>query len=146
MIIGVEIKSRRISLNLELVHRYNYKNPLDPHLKFTMENEMQAKLTFLHVTICKQNYKIITTWYRKSSNTLNFTSWNSFGPKTHKINTVKAMIKRLKVICSDELALKKDMEELKMSFIRSNYLIYLLNRLFLERPSRPKLQFWLLRK
>ena len=49
----------------------------------------------------------LTSWYRKSSNTLNFTSWNSFGPKTHKINTVKAIIKRLKVICSDELTLRK---------------------------------------
>ena len=101
---------------------------------------MQEKLNFLDVTIFKQNNKIITSWYRKSSNTLNFTNWNFFGPKTHKINTVKAMIKRLKVICSDELTLKKDMEELKMSFIRSNYPINLLNRLFLERPSRPKLQ------
>ena len=34
-----------------------------------------------------------------SSNTLNFTSfWNFFGLKTHKINTVKVMIKILKVI------------------------------------------------
>ena len=65
-------------------------NSLDPHLKFTMENEMQEKLNFLDVTISKQNNKIITSWYRKSSNTLNFTSWNSFGLKTHKINTVKA--------------------------------------------------------
>ena len=73
----------------------------------------------------------ITVFHKlKESNTLNFTSWNSFGSKTHKINTVKAMIKRLKVICSDELTLKKDMEELKMSFIRSNYPINLLNRLF----------------
>ena len=81
----------------------NYLNSFDPHLIFTMEIEMQGKLNFLDVTICKQNNKIITSWYRMSSNTLNFTSWNFFGPKTHKINTEKAMIKRLKVICSDEL-------------------------------------------
>ena len=31
------------------------------------------------------------------------------------------MIKRLKVICSHELTLKKDIEELKISFIRNNY-------------------------
>ena len=49
------------------------------------------------------------------------------------------MIKRLKVICSDDATLKKDMEELKISFIRSNYLINLLNRPFLEKPDRPKL-------
>ena len=97
--------------------------------------EMQDKLNVLDVTICKQNNKIISIWYRKSSSTLSFTMWNSFEPKTHKINTVNTMIKRLKVICSEELTLKKDMEELKMSFIRSNYPRNLLNRLFLVRPS-----------
>ena len=60
----------------------NYLNSLDPHVKFTMENEMQEKLNFLDVTICKQNNKIITSWLRKSSNTLNFNSWKSFVPKT----------------------------------------------------------------
>ena len=49
------------------------------------------------------------------------------------------MIKRLRVICSDELTLKKDLEELRMNFIRSNYPINLLKRLFLEKPERPKL-------
>ena len=42
----------------------NYLNILDSHLKFTMENKMQ-KTYFLDVTICKQNKKIITSWYRK---------------------------------------------------------------------------------
>jgi hypothetical protein len=65
----------------------NYLNSLDPHLKFTMETEIQEKLNFLDVTIQRENENIITSWYRKSSNTLNFTSWNSFGPKIHKINT-----------------------------------------------------------
>ena len=68
----------------------NYLNSLDPFLKFTMETETQNKLNFLDVLIRKENNKIITSWYRKPSNTLNFTNWNSFGPKTHKINTVKA--------------------------------------------------------
>ena len=49
------------------------------------------------------------------------------------------MIKRLKVNCSDEATLKKDMEELRISFIRSNYPINLLNRLFLKKPDRLKL-------
>ena len=49
------------------------------------------------------------------------------------------MIKRLRVICSDELTLKKDMEELRMSFIKINYPINLLNRLFSEKLERPKL-------
>jgi hypothetical protein len=78
-----------------------------------METEIQEKLNFLDVTLHRENENIITSWYRKSSNTLNFTSWNSFGPKIHKINTVKAMIRRLKVICSDKQTLTKDLEKLK---------------------------------
>ena len=70
---------------------------------------------------------------------MNFTNWNVLGPQPHKINTVKAMFKRLKVICSDELTLKKDLEELRMSFIVSNYPINLLNRLFSEKLERQKL-------
>ena len=49
------------------------------------------------------------------------------------------MIKRLRVICSDKLILKKDLEQLRMSFIRSSYPINLLNRLFSDKPERPKL-------
>ena len=70
---------------------------------------------------------------------MNFTNWNTFGPKTHKINTVTAMIKRLKVICSDELTLKNDLEEISMSYIGSNYTINLLNRLFSEKLETPNL-------
>ena len=58
----------------------NYLNSLNPHLKFIMETEMQGKLN-LDVTICKQNNKIITSWHRMSTNTLNFTSWTTCGPK-----------------------------------------------------------------
>ena len=69
---------------------FQLPNSLDPFLKFTLETETQNKLNFLDVLIRKENNKIITSWYRKPSNTLNFTNWNSFRPKTHKINTVKA--------------------------------------------------------
>ena len=82
-----------IPANISETNFIKYLNSIDPYLKFTMENEIQEKLNFLDVTICKHNNRIITSWYRKSSNTLNFTSCNSFGPKTNKINTVKAMIK-----------------------------------------------------
>jgi hypothetical protein len=41
-------------------------------------------------------------WYRKDSNTLNFTDWNSLGPKYYKINLIKTMIYRLTRICSDQ--------------------------------------------
>jgi hypothetical protein len=44
------------------------------------------------------------------------------------------MIKRLNTICSYEEILNKDMQELKLSFIRSHYPIKLLNKLFCFKP------------
>lgn len=108
----------------------NYFNILSPQLKFTMEIENKNTINFLDVLIEKSHFKIFTSWFRKDSNTLNFTDWNSIGPKHYKINLVKTMINRLRKICSDKNILKKDLWELKLSFIRSNYPIMLLNKLF----------------
>ena len=47
-----------------------------------MEKKIQGKPNFLDVTIRKENNKIISSWYMKASNTLNFTNWSSFGLKT----------------------------------------------------------------
>ena len=67
-----------IPSNIFDIECLNYLNSLDPVLKFTMESEIQIKLNFLGVLIRKENNKIITSWYRKPSNTLNFTNWDSF--------------------------------------------------------------------
>lgn len=106
----------------------SYLNFFGPHLKFTMETEIQITLNFLDVAIQKENKNNITSWFRKASKNLNFTGWDSFGFKIHKINSVKAMIKRLKVICSDKQTLIKNLKKLKISFIRSNYPVNLLYR------------------
>ena len=74
-----------ISADISDTKFLNYLNSLEPHLKFSMKMEMQERLEFLFLTICKQNNKIITSWYRKSLNTLNFISFNFVGPKTHKM-------------------------------------------------------------
>ena len=73
------------------------------------------------VMIVKNNGKITTCWYRKPSNTLMFNPWNSHGPKTYKINLIKTMVNRLKIICSDELLFNRDLNQLKESFLWSGY-------------------------
>lgn len=95
-----------------------------------MEKEDNFSVNFLDVTICRHNNNILTSWFRKSSNTLKFTNWDSFGPKIYKIKLIKTMINRLKTICSNNIIFEKDMQELKLSFIRSNYPIGLLNKFF----------------
>ena len=71
-------------------------------LKFTLEKEKNGTLNFLDVSISKNNEELLTSWYRKPSNTLMFTQWNSNGPKIYKINLIRTMINRLKAICSNK--------------------------------------------
>ena len=96
-------------------------NSFHKSLKFTMEHEQNNKLSFLDVQISKNNGKLITSWYRKPSNTLMFNPWESHGPKRYKINLIRTMINRLKIICSDKFLFNKDLKRLKESFLWSGY-------------------------
>ena len=44
-------------------------NNFHPNLRFNIEKEQNQRLNFLDVMIAKINGKIITSWYRKPSNT-----------------------------------------------------------------------------
>ena len=70
----------------------------------------------------------MTSWYRKPSNTLMFNPWESHGPKIYKINLIKTMINRLKIICSHESLLNKDLKQLKESFLWSGYSNYIIDK------------------
>ena len=72
----------------------------------------------------------MTSWYRKPSNTLMFNPWESHGPKIYKINLIKTMIRvnRLKIICSNESLLNKDLKQLKESFLWSCYPNYIIDK------------------
>ena len=50
-----------------------------------------------------------------------FNPWESHGTKIYKINLIKTMINRLKIICSNESRLNKDLKQLKESFLWSGY-------------------------
>ena len=80
-------------------------NSFHKNLKFTLELEKLNKLNFLDVLIYNDNGKIMTSWYRKPSNTLLFNTWYLHGPKIYKINLIKTMVNRLKSICSNKILL-----------------------------------------
>ena len=80
----------------------NNFNNFHKNLKFTMEKEENGRLNFLDVSVSKNDGQLFTSWYRKSSNTLMFNQWTSHGPKIFKINLMRTMINRLKIICSNK--------------------------------------------
>ena len=71
-------------------------------------------MNFLDVSISHNDMCIKTNWYRKPSNTLEFNHWDSHGPKIYKINLIRTMINRLRIICSDENLFRTDLSNLKI--------------------------------
>ena len=80
---------------------------------------MKSLNEFRDVLISKNNGQIMTSWYRKPSNTLMFNPWNSHGPKIYKINLIKTMVNRFKSICSNQILFNRNLKQLKESFLWS---------------------------
>ena len=57
------------------------------------------------------------SYYRKLFNALMFNSWKSHKPKIYKINLIKTIRNRLKIICSNESLLNNYLKQLKETFL-----------------------------
>ena len=59
-----------------------------------------------------------------------FNTWESHRPKIYKINLIKTMINKFKIICSNESLFNKDLKQLKESFLWSGYPTYIIDKHF----------------
>ncbi|BHF71973.1 hypothetical protein SprV_0401503500 [Sparganum proliferum] len=67
-------------------------NSIIPDLQFTMEEEVESKLSFLDVLVCSQpDGKLATSVYRKPTNTLQMLSYNSNHPLQHHRSCVRTL-------------------------------------------------------
>lgn len=69
-------------------------------MKITLEEEKDRKSQFLDALLVRNNYYIVTTVYRKKTNTNIYLNWNSFGPNSCRWITVRTTLNRKFEICS----------------------------------------------
>lgn len=78
-------------------------------------------MSSLDVSITKLNDKIIeTTVFRKENNTNMYINWNPHAPVQWKIGTLKNLIQRSILICSNEILLEKEINRLRTVFTKIN--------------------------
>lgn len=78
-------------------------------------------MSSLDVSITKLNDKIIeTTVFRKENNTNMYINWNSHAPVQWKIGTLRNLIQRSILICSNEILLEKETNRLRTVFTKIN--------------------------
>ena len=73
-----------------LTNFYNLPNSIDLHIKFTMEQELDWKLSFLDTLITHNNGSLLINVYRKPTYTDRYLDYNSHHDKQHKVKVSTA--------------------------------------------------------
>ena len=96
-------------------------NSFHDSIKFTYEKEKDGVISFLDVkVITKTDRTFDTDVHRKQTDTNIYMNWNAFAPRVWKIGTLKGLVRRAFVICSNEEFRNKEISFLKTVFGKIN--------------------------
>ena len=107
-------------------------NKLLSALKFTCEHEQNGKLPFLDNLVIRspavhQRASFETTIYRKPTYTGQYTRWDAFTSRKHKINLVRCLTNRATRICSAR-RLDDELDCIRKIFANNGYAPHVVNR------------------
>ena len=97
-------------------------NLFHDNIKFTYEQENNNRLPFLDVLFIRDDEKINTTVFRKDTYNDLYLYWDSFSPISWKRGTLKLLVSRAYMICSNQSLLKKELKHLKNTFHKKKWL------------------------
>jgi hypothetical protein len=99
----------------------NFLNSRHSNIKFTMECEINSKLSFLDVLVSRENNRFDTSVFRKDSFTGLGTSFFSLTPHVFEINCIKTMLSRAYGIYSNYVNFHAEIVFLKSFFTLNGY-------------------------
>ena len=113
-------------------------NSYDPKIQFTFETEKNNTIPFLDVLIRRtENNQLETTVYRKKTNNGIYMNWNSHSPQAWKVGTLKNLIRRAAMICSQPEDLQREINHLEKVFCETNeYPTSIVKRIIEEERTR----------
>ena len=99
-----------------------YLNGVHSSIKFTCEVEEGGSLPFLDVLVTRGEDGVLkTTVYRKKTHTNRYLNFKSCHSMNVKWGVVKCMVRRAQRICSDEVALEKELRFLEKVFSANGF-------------------------
>ena len=82
----------------------------------TYETESGNELSFLDVQLIRTGDNIKTCVFRKPTNIDIYIHWNSFAPFRWKLSTLKTLVYRAYILCSDNQHLEYELHYLRKVF------------------------------
>ena len=101
-------------------HVLSTLNNFHSSVKFTYETESGNKLSFLDVQLIRAGDNIEICVFRKSTKPDIYIHWNSFAPFQWKYSTLKTLIYRAHIVCSDNQHLESELNYLRKVFHNFN--------------------------
>ena len=96
-------------------------NGFHESINFTYEKEVGGAISFLDVKLIrKEDGSFETDVHRKETDTNVYMHWESYAPSAWKIGTMKSLIRRAHIICSNSDFLEKEISFLKSVFRDEN--------------------------
>ena len=112
----------------------NHLNNIEPSIQFTVERETERKISFLDVTVCRQDDgQLSTKVYRKPTHTERYLSFDSHHPVAHKRAVIKSLTDRAKTIPSSVDKQSKEMKHVIAALSANGY-----PKRFVIDASKPK--------
>ena len=98
-------------------------NSFHKNIKLTYQEE-QNTLSFLDALFIGDGENLNTAVYRKDTHNDLYLHWNSFAPISYKRGTLKSLISRGYMVCSNEIPLEKELQHLEHVFHKINGYIW----------------------
>ena len=114
-------------------------NSFHPNIGFTYEKENNSQLPFLNVLFIRNGTHLDTAVYRKDTHNDLYLHWDAFAPVSWKRGTLRTLINRAYLICSNKELLQKELVNLRSVYLKkSGYPLSTIKQLMQEIEESPK--------
>ena len=114
-------------------------NWLYSNIHFIYEKENNSQLPFLDVLFIRNGTHLDTTVYRKDTHNDLYLHWDTFAPVSRKRGTLRTLINRAYLICSNKELLHKELAYLRSVFLKKNgYPLSTIKKLMQEIEEKQK--------
>ena len=114
-------------------------NLFHPNISFTYEKENNSQLPFLDVLFIRNGTHLDPAVYRKDTHNDLYLHWDAFAPVSWKRGTLRTLVNRAYLVCSNKELLHKELVYLKLVFLKKNdYPLSTIKQLMKETEEKQK--------
>jgi hypothetical protein len=111
---------------------FEYLNTLHPDIKWTCEKEKEGKLAIFDIQIIREGEAILTTVFRKSSNSDRYIHYSSEQAWREKSSAIRTLRNRATLYCSNDELLADELAYLSNVFVENGYPGKIVHRILYE--------------